>query len=78
MMGRSVAETLNLGGSAILGIDYFVFKGVYLGASVAPATYTYNMVTYVPQEGLGALSADSHTVSAFAAPTFKVGFVFGK
>ena len=77
-MGCSIAETFSLGGAAVVGVDYFVCKGVFIGASVAPVAYTYNYVNYVPQAGLGKLSADNHNISAFAAPTLKVGFVFGK
>lgn len=77
-MGRSLAEMFSIGGSVQLGIDYFVFKGLYLGASIAPVAYSYNCVSYVPQEGLSTLRADGNNISAFAAPTLKVGFKFGK
>lgn len=77
-MGRSVAELFNIGASLQLGIDYFVWKGLYLGASIAPLTYTYNRVSYVPQEGLSALAANNNNIAAFAAPTLKLGFKFGK
>lgn len=75
-MGKSTAETFNLRGALTAGIDYFVLPAMYVGVQVDPFTYTYNMTTYKPQEGLGNLSADSHNFSVLAAPTIKIGFKF--
>ena len=75
-MGKSVAETWNLRGAWTFGVDYFVFPNMFVGVSVDPVSYTYNVTTFVPQEGLGNLSADSHRFSAFAAPTLRMGFKF--
>ena len=75
-MGKSTAETWNLRGSLTFGADYFVLPGMFVGLSVDVGSYTYNMTTYKPQEGLANLSADSHNVGFLAAPTIKVGFVF--
>ena len=75
-MGKSIAETWNLRGALTVGVDYFVLPAMYIGAQIDPFSYTYNMTTYVPQAGLGNLSADSHNYSVLAAPTLKVGFKF--
>lgn len=75
-MGKSVGETWNLRGSLIVGVDYFVLPAMYVGLSVEPFQYTYNMTTYRPQEGLASLQADSHNFSILAAPTMKIGFKF--
>ena len=75
-MGKSIAETSSLRGAWTFGVDYFVAPKMFLGISVDPVSYTYNLTTYVPQEGLGNLSADSHKISAFARPTLRVGFKF--
>lgn len=75
-MGKSVAESWNLRAGVTFGVDYFILPAMYVGASVDPFAYTYNMTTYRPQEGLAALSADSSNFSVFAAPTIKVGFKF--
>lgn len=76
VMGKSTAETSNLRGALTFGVDYFVLPGMYVGCQVDPVSYTYNMTTYKPQEGLGNLSADSHNFSLLAAPTIKIGFKF--
>lgn len=75
-MGKSVAETWNLRGALTVGVDYFVLRGLYVGAQIDPFCYTYNMTTYKPQEGLTNLEADSHNFSLLAAPTLKIGFKF--
>lgn len=75
-MGTSIGETWNLRASATMGVDYFVLPALYVGAHVDVFSYTYNMTSFKPQEGLGALSADSHNYSFLAAPTIKIGFKF--
>ena len=75
-MGKSTAESWNLRGAVTLGVDYFVLPALYVGASIDPFAYTYNMTTYRPQEGLANLSADSSNFAVLAAPTIKVGFKF--
>lgn len=74
--GKSVAETWNLRSAIVLGIDYYVLKGMYVGAQIDGFGYTYNMTTYRPQEGLPSLQADSHNFSIIGAPTLKLGFKF--
>jgi len=75
-MGKSVGETWNLRAGIAVGLDYYVLPALYVGASIEPFAYTYNMTTYKPQEGLKALEADGHTFSILAAPTLKIGFKF--
>lgn len=75
-MGKTVAETWNLGGSYQMGVDYFVLPSLFVGASIAPFTYSYNVTSYRPQDGLKPLKADSHYFGFLAAPTVKVGFKF--
>lgn len=75
-MGKSVGETWSLRGSITLGVDYYVLPAMYVGFSVDPFAYAYNMTTFRPQEGLKALEADSHDYSILAAPTLKIGFKF--
>ena len=45
-------------------------------AQIDPFSYTYNMTTYKPQEGLSNLDADSHNFSFLSAPTIKISFKF--
>ncbi len=75
-MGKSVGETWNLRGAVTMGVDYFVLPAMYVGAQIDPFSYTYNMTTYKPQEGLSNLDADSHNFSFLSAPTIKIGFKF--
>lgn len=75
-MGKSVGETWSLRGSVTMGIDYYVLPAMYVGLSVDPFAYAYNMSTYKPQEGLKPIEADSHDFSILAAPTLKIGFKF--
>jgi len=75
-MGKSDAETWNLRGGLTFGLDYFLAKGIYVGCQVDPFSYTYNMTSVKPQEGLSDLSADSHNYSIMSAPTIKIGFKF--
>ncbi len=75
-MGKSTGETWNLRAGITFGADYFLTRTFFVGIAVDPFSYTYNMTTYKPQEGLGALGADSHNYSFLAAPTLKVGFGF--
>ncbi len=75
-MGKSVGETWSLRAGVTMGIDYYVLPAMYVGISVDPFAYAYNMSTYKPQEGLKALEADSHDYSILSAPTLKVGFKF--
>lgn len=75
-MGTSVAESLAVGTSAVLGIDYFLSCHFYVGASVDAVRYVYTYTAMRPQEGLGALSASAHNIGAIASPMLKIGFVF--
>lgn len=75
-MGKSIGEAWNLRGALTCGADYFILPALYAGIQVDFFTYTYNMTTYKPQEGLANLSADSHNFSLLAAPTIKIGFKF--
>jgi len=75
-MGKSVGESWNLRGAVTIGVEYYVLPALFIGVQVDPFAYTYNMTTYKPQEGLGALSADSHNFGFLAAPTLKIGFKF--
>ena len=75
-MGTSVTESLAVGASAVLGVDYFLSRNFYVGASVDAVRYVYSYTALRPQEGLGALSASSHNIGALAAPMLKLGFVF--
>lgn len=75
-MGISVGETWSLRGALNIGIDYYVLPAMFVGASVQPFAYAYNMTSYRPQDGLGCLQADSHNFSILAAPTLHVGFKF--
>lgn len=75
-MGKSVGETWSLRGALNIGIDYYVLPAMYVGASVNPFAYSYNMTTYKPQAGLKNLEADSHDFSILAAPTLHIGFKF--
>jgi hypothetical protein len=76
ILGKSSAESCNLRGALTVGIDYFLFKGLYVGAQIDPLAYTYNITSVRPQEGLSTLSANSHSISMLAAPTLKLGFAF--
>lgn len=75
-MGKSVGESWSLRGALTIGADYYVMKGMYVGASVDPFAYTYNMTSFRPQEGLARLSADSSNFAILAAPTVKICFRF--
>ena len=75
-LGMSTAETWNLKGAAVVGIEYFVTQSFFVGAQIDVFAYTYNMTTLKPQEGLSALDADSHNYNFLSAPTLKVGFKF--
>lgn len=75
-MGKSVGQTWSLRGSLTLGFDYYLLPAMYVGVSVDPFAYSYNMTTYRPQEGLSSLEADSSNFSILAAPTLKIGFKF--
>ena len=75
-MGKSVAETSNARAAFTFGAEYYVLPGMFVGISIDPFCYNYNVTTYVPQEGLANLSADSHSFGAFAAPTIRLGFKF--
>lgn len=75
-IGKSVGESWSLRGALTIGADYYVMKGMYVGASVDPFAYTYNMTSFRPQEGLARLSADSSNFAILAAPTVKIGFRF--
>ena len=55
-MGKSVGESWSLRGALTIGADYYVMKGMYVGASVDPFAYTYNMTSFRPQEGLARLA----------------------
>ena len=74
-LGKSSAETLNLRVSGTCGLDYYI-SAMYIGIQVDALSYTYNLTSYKPQEGLSNLSADRHNVGFLAAPTIKIGFKF--
>ena len=76
VMGVSVAEGYSISAGLLTGVDYYLSRNFFVGASVEPFRYTYGVVKYRPQEGLGNLGADTHFVGAFAAPQLKIGFVF--
>lgn len=75
-MGISLSETWNVVAAVAVGADYHISDAFYLGAQIHPVSYTYSVITHKPQEGLAALSANSHNIGCFAAPTLKVGFMF--
>lgn len=75
-MGASVAEGYAGSIGVLTGVDYYFGSHFFVGASVEPFRYTYSVVQYRPQEGLGNLGADTHFMGAFAAPQLKIGFVF--
>lgn len=75
-LGASVAEGYSGSIGALVGVDYYLNRHFFVGASVEPFRYTYGVVQYRPQEGLSNLGADTHFIGAFAAPQLKIGFVF--
>lgn len=75
-MGKSNGETWNARAGLTFGADYYLFPNMYVGISVDPVTYTYNVTSYNPQEGLQTLKADSHNIKALASPTVRIGFMF--
>lgn len=75
-MGISLSESWNTVGAVAVGADYHISRAFYIGAQIHPVSYTYSVITHKPQEGLAALSANSHNIGCFAAPTLKVGFMF--
>jgi hypothetical protein len=75
-LGASVAEGYSGSVGALVGVDYYLTRNFFVGASVEPFRYTYGVVQYRPQEGLSNLGADTHYMGAFAAPQLKIGFVF--
>lgn len=77
-MGKSTAQAWALRGAFVMGAEYFLTKVIFVGAQVSVFDYAYAVATDVPQVGLKNYSADNHTFSFLAAPTVKVGFVFGK
>lgn len=75
-MGVSVGESYTVAAGVLTGVDYYFSNNFYIGATVEPFRYTYGVVVYRPQEGLSNLGADTHFMSAFAAPQLKIGFLF--
>lgn len=75
-MTPSAAETYNLRAAITAGVDYFVLPSLYIGISVDPFCYTYNVTTYRPRTGAAALNTKGHTFSYLAAPTIRLGFKF--
>lgn len=75
-LGMSTAETWNAKGAVLFGVEYFITKALYVGVQVDVFSYTYNVTTFKPQEGLGSLDADGHNCGFLSAPTIKLGFKF--
>ena len=75
-MGVSVGESYTIAAGVLTGVDYYFSKNFFVGMSVEPFRYSYGVVKYRPQEGLGVLGADTHFLGAFAAPQLKIGFLF--
>lgn len=75
-LGKSAAMSWNVRGSFVFGADYFFLPSMWVGLSFEPVNYTYSLVTFKPQEGLGNLSADAHNIGFIASPTLKIGFKF--
>lgn len=75
-MGKSTAETFNIRAGWTFGVDYYVLPCMFVGISVDPLAYTYNVTSYKPQEGLATLQADGHHIGFLAAPTIRLGFKF--
>lgn len=75
-MGISVGETYTLGASIIAGFDYYIGSSCFIGLGVDLFRYVYGVTAQRPQEGLGALAADTHNFGFLGAPKVKVGFVF--
>ena len=75
-MGVSAGETFTLNASIIGGIDYYFSRNFFVGMNVDFFRYAYGVVQYRPQEGLGALGADTHNFGFLGAPKIKIGFVF--
>lgn len=75
-MGSSVAESFALRASLMTGADYYITDAFFIGIGFDIASYTYSVNVIKPQQGLGALGADSHNIGAFAQPQLKIGVRF--
>ncbi len=75
-MGVSVGENYNIYAGVVGGVDYYLGSNFYIGGAVDFFRFIYGVTAYAPQEGLGALSADSFGLGFLAAPRIKVGFLF--
>lgn len=75
-MGSSIAESYSIRTSLTAGADYSISKSLFVGIGFDVLNYTYAVSAVKPQQGLGALAADSHTIGAFAQPVFKLGVMF--
>lgn len=75
-LGKSKAESHNFRLAGHVGVDYFVAKGMYVGAQIDPVAYTLNTTFHRPVEGLERMKGSSNNISLLAQPTLKVGFKF--
>ena len=75
-MGVSAGETFTLNGSVIAGVDYYFSQHFFVGLGVDLFRYVYGVTSHRPQEGLGALQADTHNFGFLGAPKVKIGFMF--
>ncbi|MBQ9194418.1 MAG: hypothetical protein IJ152_02060 [Bacteroidales bacterium] len=48
----------------------------FVGMGVDLVRYVYGVTSQRPQEGLGALQADTHNFGFLGAPKVKIGFLF--
>lgn len=75
-MGKSVAETWNIGGAVVFGADYHFEGGLMLGCQFDLFSYTYGGIRKKPQPGLAANEGSCQNIGFIALPTIKLGFNF--
>lgn len=75
-MGAAVGESVRLSALVPVGVKYYFARAFFVGAEVSPISYTYQMITTRPQEGLASHTACGHQFSFLTAPTIKIGFRF--
>jgi outer membrane protein W len=69
-------ELFGFGAEGAAGIDYYLMEGFFFGFEIKPVSYIYLYTKKYPAAGLEELGADTHTLSFFSRPVFKIGFRF--
>lgn len=70
-----VGQMMGIKAAAVLGVEYALGEGLYLGLECQPLAYRYDIIQIAPQ-GFDKYNLCHHNIKLIDAPQLKIGFRF--